>query len=209
MIFPILWIRERLEDELHLRHLTVGVLAEALDVRDGELAARSGVTAVVLPALECKCIVDHLRRPSERSQRDVARRLVRGQKGRLEERVLQGGRRRRVGLAEAAALSDRHPALAHNTRGAHGGRVCRLQRCRSRPRSGRSLPQSRQAAPQGSGASFSSVTPSVGSSLTFFWGVWLLPAPRRRRPLVQSARRPAGPRRGRRQGDRRRRPFRR
>ena len=45
-------IRQRLEDELHLRHLAVHVLAEALDVRDRHLALRARGTAVVLPALQ-------------------------------------------------------------------------------------------------------------------------------------------------------------
>ena len=120
---PDLGIRERLEDELHLRHLAVGVLAEALDVRDGELAARSGAAAVVLPALERQRVVDRLRRPSECSQRDVAPRLVRRQQVRLEERVCEGGRRRLVALAVAASLPDHGASLPHIARGAGGGRV--------------------------------------------------------------------------------------
>ena len=121
---PDLRIRERLEDELHLRHLAIGVLTEALDVGDGQLPARAGAAAVVLPALECKRVVDGLRRTSERAQRDVARCLVRRQQVRPEERVGERGGGRRVGLAESTAASDGGRALGDPTGGA--GRGARL-----------------------------------------------------------------------------------
>ena len=67
-----LWVRQRLEDELHVRHLAVDVLAELLDVGDGELAARTGVADVVLPALQRQGVVDLLVGAPESGQRDLA-----------------------------------------------------------------------------------------------------------------------------------------
>ncbi len=99
-------IRQRLEDELHLRHLAVDVLAELLDVRDLELAARPGLAAVVLPALERQCLVDLPVGSTEPGQRDVARHLVLREERRLEERLLERRRLRGVHLAEPLAGRD-------------------------------------------------------------------------------------------------------
>ena len=101
-----LGVRQRLEDELHLRHLAVDVLAELLEIRDFELAARPGLAAVVLPALERQCQVDLPVRTAEPGQRDVARHLVLRDERRLEERVLERRRLRGVHLAEPLAGRD-------------------------------------------------------------------------------------------------------
>ena len=69
---PDLRIGERLEDELHLRHLAEDVLAELLDVGDRELAAGAGAAAVVLPALERQVVVDLSVGTAEPGERDVA-----------------------------------------------------------------------------------------------------------------------------------------
>ena len=69
---PDLRIGERLEDELHLRHLAEDVLTELLDVGDGELAAGARAAAVVLPALERQVVVDLSLGAAEPGERDVA-----------------------------------------------------------------------------------------------------------------------------------------
>src|SRR6185312_8702647 len=114
-------VGHRLEDELHLRHLAERVLAEALDVGDGELAARAGRAAVVLPALQGQRVVDGLRRAADGGQRDVAGGLVRRQQVGMEEHLGEGRRRGLVDLAEAAAAPGHGAALRNPSRGAFGG----------------------------------------------------------------------------------------
>src|SRR5581483_7390892 len=99
------------------------VLAEALDVRDRELAARACLADVVLPAREREAVVDLLRRTAERGQRDVTRLLRGGDQLRREESVSERGRRRLVGLAEAVPAADHLAALAHIARRA-GAQAC-------------------------------------------------------------------------------------
>ena len=101
-------IRQRLEDELHLRHLAVDVLAELLDVGDGELASGPGAAAVVLPAFERQGVVHLLVGAPEGGQRDVARVRVLRQELGVEERVREGAGPRPVHLAVPASLADEH-----------------------------------------------------------------------------------------------------
>src|SRR5581483_1402823 len=105
-----------LEDELHLGHLAEDVLAEALDVGNGELAPGPRLADIVLPALQCQVVVDLLRRTTECGQRNVTRILRSGDQLRGEERVGQRCRRRLVRLAEAVALADHLASLAHIAR---------------------------------------------------------------------------------------------
>src|SRR6187551_3195005 len=99
-------IRQGLEDELHLRHLTEDVLAELLDVGDGQLATGARLAAVRLPAPERQGLVHLPVGPAEACERDLARRLVLRKQRRLEERVLEGGRLGGVHLAEALPGRD-------------------------------------------------------------------------------------------------------
>ena len=103
---PDVLVRERLEDELHLRHLAIDVFAELLDVGDRELAAGARAAPVVLPALECQGLVDGPLRSAEPRQRDVARSRDDGKQPGLEERLCEGAHLRPVDLAEAASLAD-------------------------------------------------------------------------------------------------------
>src|SRR5439155_10281813 len=115
-------IRQRLEDELHLRHLAIDVLAELLDVGDGQLAARTGAAAVVLPALERQVVVDLLVRAAETRQRDPARLRVRREERGLEERLREGGGSGLVHLTKSAALADEHRPCVLLARAAAAGR---------------------------------------------------------------------------------------
>ena len=137
MILPTSLIRQRLEDELHLRHLAVDVLAELLDVRDLELAARSGVAAVVLPALERQRLVDLPVGSTEPGQRDVARHLVLREQRRLEERVLERRRLRGVHLAEPLPGRD-------DRRGFAAACCCRCSRYSPRRARARARPRARE-----------------------------------------------------------------
>ena len=99
-------VRQRLEDELHLRHLAVDVLAELLDVGHRQLAAGAGLAAVRLPAPERERLVHLPVGPAEPGEGDVARRLVLREQRCLEERVLERGRLGGVHLAEALPGRD-------------------------------------------------------------------------------------------------------
>jgi hypothetical protein len=71
-------VRQRLEDELHLRHFPVDVLSERFHIGNGQLAARPRVAAVVLPALERQRLINLVIRARERGERDLlGRRILR------------------------------------------------------------------------------------------------------------------------------------
>src|SRR4029078_7555406 len=112
-------------DELHLRHLAVDVLTELLQVGDGQLPARTRVTAVVLPALERQVEVHLAVGPAETGERDVPRRLVLGEQRRLEERLLERRGLRRVHLSEALPGADDDRLGRLRASGASGTRTDR------------------------------------------------------------------------------------
>ena len=127
-------VRQRLEDELHLRHLAVDVLAERLHVRDGQLSAGARVTAVVLPALERQVLVDGVVRACERRERDLLGYRILRQERRVEERLLDHGR---VGIVGLAVLVGPRPAPRPSPRAARP----------SLPVARRALPVARRALP--------------------------------------------------------------
>ena len=96
---PDLRVRERLEDELHLRHFAIDVLSERLQVGRGQLAARARIAAVLLPALQRQVQVDGIVGTSKRGERDLLLRRIGRQERRVEQGLLDHGRVGVVGLA--------------------------------------------------------------------------------------------------------------